>query len=371
MVKIAITGGHIAPALAVIESLPRDVEVAFIGRKFTFEGDDSVSFEYQEIQKRGIPFFHLQSGRLQRSLTRHTIPSLLRLPNGARQARTLLKEISPDVVLSFGGYIGLPTVAAAATLGIPSVLHEQTTRAGFANRFTSRFAAKICISWETSREFFPEKKTVLTGNPLRKEILSFKTNHTKSTLPRIYITGGSGGSHAINQLVKMHLKELLGIAIVVHQTGDAGGFNDYDELVALRASLPAVLQKGYTVKKFLFSEEVAREMALADLVIGRSGINTVSELIYFEKPALCIPLPTGQRGEQEQNALLFSSLGLGRTLRQDTADELFFAQVQEMLRDLTQFQLNDVSMKERFASAAGTIVTILSDVAHTPSNKKA
>lgn len=368
--KIVVTGGHIAPALAVIEALPKNVEVVFVGRKFTFEGDSTASFEYREITKRGIPFFHLQSGRLQRSITRHTIPSLFRLPNGVRQARTLLKEISPDVVLSFGGYVGLPMVTAAATLRIPSVIHEQTTRAGFANRFTARFAAKVCISFETSRTFFPEKKTVLTGNPLRKDILENKKSNTKSVLPLIYITGGSGGSHAINLLVRAHLQELLAISSVIHQTGDAGDFKDYEQLVALRSTLPKILQDRYIVKKFLFSGEAASAMSSSDLVVGRSGINTVSELIYFEKPALCIPLPTGQRGEQEQNALLLTALGLGRMLRQETADALFVAQIKEMLNDLSGFRLNDPSMKERFSSAAGTIVSILSDVAHAPSNKK-
>lgn len=370
MTKVVITGGHIAPALAVVEALPKDVEVYFIGRKFAFEGDEAVSFEYQEITNRGIPFFHLQSGRLQRSVTRHTVPSLFRLPNSIRLARTLLKEISPDVVLSFGGYIGLPVVTAAASMGIPSVIHEQTTRAGFANRFTSRFAAKICISWETSRAFFPEKKTVLTGIPLRKEILGTKADKTKSSLPQIYITGGSGGSHALNLLVMAHLREILLVATVIHQTGDAGKFNDYEQLTALSLTLKKDLQDRYKVKKFLFSNEAAMAMASSDLVIGRSGINTVSELIYFEKPALCIPLPSGQRGEQEQNALLLTTLGLGRVLRQETADSLFLAQINEMLYDLSKLRLNDSSMKERFLSAADAIVAILLDVAHTATNKK-
>lgn len=370
--KLVITGGHISPALAVIESLPKGVEVVFLGRKHAFEGDTSFSFEYEEISKRGIPFIHLPSARLQRSVTRHTFPSLFRLPNSVRLARSLLKQIAPDVVLSFGGYIGLPVVTAAATLNIPSVIHEQTTRAGFANKLSSRFASKICISWESSRQFFPEKKTILTGIPLRREILDSKKPKTvKSALPHLYITGGSGGSHAINRLVTNHLQELLSIASITHQTGDTKEFNDFETCQALKKDLPASLRDRYRVEKFLFSEDAALEIATADLVVGRSGINTVSELIYFEKPSLCIPLPTGQRGEQQENAQLIASLGLGRFLRQENADAQFFSQIEEMLANLSQFHLNDISLKERFVNAGTHIVSILSDVAKQKTNKKA
>lgn len=368
--KVVITGGHIAPALAVIEALPKDVEVCFIGRKTTFEGDTTESFEFLEIQKRNIAFFHLESGRLQRSVTRHTVPSLLRLPKGVKQARGLLKKMRPDVVLSFGGYIGLPVVTAAATLGIPCVLHEQTTRAGFANRFTARFAKKICISWETSRAFFPMKKTVLTGNPLREEILGTAFKKVNSALPKLYVTGGSGGSHALNLLVEAHLTELLACGNILHQTGNAAEFGDFDRLTKIREALPKNLRDRYTLRKFLFSDEAADAMATSDLIIGRSGINTISEIIYFEKPSLCIPLPTGQKGEQEQNALFLTSLGLGRMLHQDVADAQLVAQVTEMLSDLSVYTLHDTSLKKRFATAAATIVATLSDVANAKTNKK-
>src|SRR3989344_8160443 len=129
--KIVITGGHITPALAVIESLPKAAEIVLVGRKHTFESDNSLSFEYEEISKRKVPFRVLPSSRLQRSISRHTMPSLFRLPNSVRLARNILKEEKPNVILSFGGYIGLPVVLAAATLSIPIVIHEQTTRAGF------------------------------------------------------------------------------------------------------------------------------------------------------------------------------------------------------------------------------------------------
>ncbi|MDP3941707.1 MAG: glycosyltransferase [bacterium] len=369
--KIVVTGGHIAPALAVIESLPKEVEVIFIGRKNTFESDASVSFEYAEITKRGIPFKTLPSARLQRSISRHTIPSLLRLPNNIRLARKLLREIHPSVVLSFGGYIGLPTVIAASTLSIPVVIHEQTTRAGFANKISSRFANAICISWESSSVYFPKEKTMLTGNPLRKEILQAVVKKAKSkSRPSLYITGGSSGSHFLNLLVEKHLSELLKRASITHQTGNAYPFNDYERLFKVRELLPDSLKARYRIEKFLFSQDAAKVLASADMVVGRAGINTISELIYFEKPALCIPLSTGQKGEQEENALLLATLGLGRALLQEKADVLFLSQIDEMLSSLSSFSLNDPSVRQRFMTAAEDIIHVIFDVENKKTNKK-
>ncbi|MBI2442559.1 MAG: UDP-N-acetylglucosamine--N-acetylmuramyl-(pentapeptide) pyrophosphoryl-undecaprenol N-acetylglucosamine transferase [Candidatus Levybacteria bacterium] len=359
-----------APALAIIEAMPKDAEIVFIGRKQAFEGDSAVSLEYEEITQRGIEFVILPTGRLQRSITRHTLPSLLRLPKSFQTARGILQEIRPDIVLSFGGYIGLPVVIAASTLKIPSVIHEQTTRAGFANKLSARFASTICISWESSRQYFPTSKSVLTGNPLRKEILQARREKKKTDIPRIYVTGGSAGSHAMNVLVEKYLKELTALSVIIHQTGDTREFGDFARLSKLRETLPPELRSRYKVEKFLFSKEAAEVMASSDLVVSRSGINTISELIYFERPTLCIPLPTGQKGEQEENAELLTALGLGRVLFQQKADDFFLSQIKEMLERRSTFYLNDPSQKERFSTAADTIVRILSDVAKKTSNEK-
>ncbi|MBI4096937.1 MAG: glycosyltransferase [Candidatus Levybacteria bacterium] len=166
--NVAIIGGHLSPALAVIDAKPSGVDVLFIGRKHALEGDQARSFEEKVISEKGIPFHALTTGRLQRKLTRHTMVSLFKLPYGAVQAFSLLGKTKPDVILSFGSYVSLPVVIAASMRNIPVVIHEQTLEAGLANKIAARFATKICISWESSMPFFPREKTVLTGNPIRE-----------------------------------------------------------------------------------------------------------------------------------------------------------------------------------------------------------
>ena len=152
--KVAIVGGHLSPALAVAEKL-KDQEVFYIGRKYTFEGDMGISLESQEMEKLNVPFFDLKTARLQRKFTKHTLPSLLKFPAGFIQAYKILIKIKPDVVLGFGGYLFLPVALAAKLLKIPVVVHEQTLEAGFTNKFVSKFAKKICLSWESSKKYFP------------------------------------------------------------------------------------------------------------------------------------------------------------------------------------------------------------------------
>ena len=133
----------------------------------------------QEITKLGIPFYAINTARLQRKFTKHTVPSLIKFPLGFIQSLKILRKIKPEVVLGFGGYISLPVVLAAAFLKIPIVIHEQTLEAGFANKIEAKFARKICISWQSSEKYFPKEKTVLTGNPLRQVILNSKIFQAK------------------------------------------------------------------------------------------------------------------------------------------------------------------------------------------------
>lgn len=332
--KIALTaggGGHFAPALAILQKL-QSKETVFIGRKYAIEGDSALSFEYITCKELGIPFIPLSSGRIQRSFTRHTVPSLLKIPKGQIDAFTILKSEKPDIILSFGGYLTAPIVFASWVLKIPVIIHEQTLEAGLSNRFAAQFAQKICVSWESSFKYFPPKKTILTGNPIRQEIK--KPAHSSfpgslydkkdEKLPFIYITGGSQGSHFINNLIASNLEYLLEKYRILHQTGDAKEFKDFDNLEAVKQLLQPHLAKRYHLTKFLMPEEVGNVMRSADIVISRSGINTVTELIYLQKKAVLIPLPVSQKQEQLKNAQFMESFGLANVLDQVTvtSDEL-------------------------------------------------
>ncbi len=358
--KIVIVGGHLSPALSIIQNLEKD-EVYYIGRKHTFEGDKAVSLEYQEISKLGIPFFTIKTGRLQRTFTKYTLFSLAKLPVGFYQALKILRKVKPDVILSFGGYLSVPVGFSAHFLKIPLVLHEQTLEVGFANKILSPFAEKICVSWETSLKHFPKEKTVLTGNPIKKEILKVsKLSKKTNDLPLIYVTGGSSGSHAINLLILETIEKLSKKYTVFHQTGDSQKYKDYDKLLEVKNNLDAKYSKNYIIKKFLDPETSAQIIKSSDLVIGRAGINTVSELIYLKKPALFIPLPFSQKNEQMKNAEFMKSLGLSEVISQDlVTDKIFLEKINYMLDNLTKYKLKKEVL---FENPEERIINVLRDV---------
>jgi UDP-N-acetylglucosamine--N-acetylmuramyl-(pentapeptide) pyrophosphoryl-undecaprenol N-acetylglucosamine transferase len=335
--KILITGGHLTPALAIIEKLKKE-DVFYVGRKYTFEGEKAVSLEYQQIEKLGISFFELRTGRLQRKITKHTLISLFKLPPGFLRAYKIITQVKPDVVLTFGSYISVPVGVVAKLMGIPLVIHEQTLEAGLANRILSKFADKICISFKSSEKYFPKDKCILTGNPIREAVIAQKNTAPENNL--LYISGGSGGSHVVNVLVEQVLEKLLRKFSIIHQTGDSKQYNDFERLSQLKKNLDKDLSDKYTVIKFLDTDSAARTIARANLVIGRSGINTVTELIFLNKPALLIPLSFSQKNEQLKNAQFLQSLGLAKVCVQEglTADK-FYESIQDVAENLKDYKL--------------------------------
>lgn len=367
---VAGGGGHFAPALAVIEKLPKDWDLLVVGRKYVFEGDQSLSLEYQTAKKLGIPFKPLTTGRLQRKFTRYTINSLLKIPIGLSQATRIISKFKPDVVLSFGGYVSVPITLASSILRIPLVIHEQTLDAGISNKLVAKFAKKICISWEESGKFFPVGKTVLTGNPLRKEFEmgDLRTEAFKNTIsfgrkgePTIYITGGSSGSHAINVLIEGCIEKLLRKYNIIHQVGDSTQFKDFERLSRLRNNLQPELKSGYKLVKFIEPSKVADFLNTADLVISRSGMNTITELIYFGKPSVLIPLPYGQHQEQLKNALFMKKLGLAEIAEQsELSPEKLYIKISEMFDTIDMYKKNaDIGKKLIDIDAADKIIEVV------------
>ncbi len=336
--KIVITGGHFSPAYSLIQELKKEHDILVIGRRYAFEGDMNETYEYRVCKKFNIPFEVINAGRLQRKFTRHTIPAAARFPQGVGRALQILRREKPSVVVTFGGYVGLPVAIAARILSIPVVLHEQTLHAGLSAKLISQFASVILTSFPSSKDLFKGKNVVLTGNPIRPELLNLgkKLKHAK---PLIYITGGSTGSHAINSAVSQVVPNLLPEFIIFHQTGDSHEFGDYDKIKKIQSELPSDLRNSYFVEKFFPPNEVATLIASASFVISRSGINTVTELIALKTPAILIPLPHGQQNEQLQNARFFENLGLGHVLLQeDITPHLLLATIHAMIKEKSEFE---------------------------------
>ena len=391
--KILITGGHFSPALAVIEELEKRSgwDIFFAGRKYPLEGDKVLSLEYKIIKKRRLPFFELRTGRLQRKYTRHTIFSLFKIPLGLIQSFLIIKKTSPDIILSFGGYVAFPVVIAGWLLRIPVVTHEQTMTSGLANKIIAFFAKKICLSWPETVKNFPKEKAILTGNPIRKEIFNYQLKqspspgvgfdspgvgrsklkegffkvksgfNTRRELPLIYITGGSLGAHSINQVIMGILPQLLKKYRLIHQCGDSDVYKDYKQLGAQGSRLGARLRKRYLLTKFVGLEDIGWVLNNADLVISRTGANIITELLVLGKPAILIPLPWAGAGEQEKNAQILKKLGSAEILSQDKlTKETLYQCIESLMQDIKRYKKNAEKGKKLVnLNAAEKIVDIL------------
>ncbi len=365
--KIVIIGGHFTPALAVMEALPKNVQVTYIGRKYLFEKDKTVSLEYQTITKSGIPFVSLTTGRIQRTFTLQTIPSLLKVPYGLFQSFEILRKCKPDIIVGFGGYLSVPVCLAGKILGIPIIIHEQTLEVGLANKIIAHFAKMICISWKSSEAFFPKGKTVLTGNPLPESMLENSQGGYQSSggLPGITIIGGSSGSHAVNILIEQCLPQLLEKFILFHQTGDAREFDDYERLQTIKHTLPEKLQKRYTIMKYIEPKHFISILKQTDLVISRCGINTITALLFVKKPSLLIPLPISQRNEQYKNAQILQQAGIAEIVQQQTlTGKKLFDKIVEMFNNKKTYEKKAASIKEETDpfSATKKIIAVITAV---------
>lgn len=315
--KIILTGGHLSPLLAVLEILQKKAECVVVGRRYPFEKDDTESLEFRILREEGVKFYNLTSGRFQRKISAQTIPSLMKSPGSYLRARRIIASEKPDAVLTFGGYIGLPVALAAYSKGVPVILHEQTLKAGLTNRLIGKIASVVCISNVSSAPFFPQEKTILTGNPIRQSVFRVEDKiPIPEGKPLLFVTGGSTGAHAINEFVEFLLPGLLEHFVIIHQTGDSQKYKDYDRLLSTAKKLPAELYGSYVVRKFILPSEIGWVYKNAEVVLSRAGANTVSELITLRKKALLVPLPGGQKEEQLTNAKFYADSELGVYIEQ-------------------------------------------------------
>jgi len=388
--KILITGGHLTPALSLIDALEKrfkkDLEIIFVGRKYALEQEKTQSLEYKEITKRRIKFIPLQTGRLTRILTIRTIRSLFRVPFGFWHGWQIVKNERPDLIFSFGGYLALPIVFWGFIFRIPIYTHEQTIHPGLSNRLIGILAKKVFIAFDEAKQYFSKNKTIVTGNPIRKSVLTYlrrprlrqegfglrpdevwptadevggqahKIGCIKKDRPVIYITGGSLGSHSINEHIKKIIAKLLNYYVVIHQVGDTKEYKDYEYLIELKKKLPNELQNRYYVQKHFFEEEIGDIYSLADLVIGRAGANTFFELIALKKPAIFIPLPWAANCEQQKHAEMFKKFGVGEIFHQSDSSNHLLNLIGKMIERLDKYKKNFNSLKYLYKKNAAELI---------------
>jgi UDP-N-acetylglucosamine--N-acetylmuramyl-(pentapeptide) pyrophosphoryl-undecaprenol N-acetylglucosamine transferase len=330
------TGGHVLSAVAVIEELrTRDipVEILWVG--------SHVGVERDIARSHGVPFVAIQTGKLRRYLSVQTVTDMLRIPVGIAQAWRQVRAFQPNVIFSTGGAVSVPTVVAGSRIA-PVITHEQTAQVGIANRTAARFAKRFAVAFEETAEIARKHHAhvVITGNPVRAFLAEgdkdcgWEHFGLSPDLPVVFVTGGARGASPINQRIETLLPELLERAQVVHQTGPAVANDDAARLRQKRDGWPPELQSRYVVQEFLGSE-IADLYAITDLVIGRAGAGTVSELAYLGMPAILIPLPGTWGDEQRKNARVLGNADAAVVLEQaDATPERLGQEITTLLDDV-------------------------------------
>ncbi|MDE6235231.1 MAG: undecaprenyldiphospho-muramoylpentapeptide beta-N-acetylglucosaminyltransferase [Muribaculaceae bacterium] len=295
------TGGHIFPALSIANALKRRLNVDIL-----FVGADN-RMEMERIPAAGYPIKGLPVAGFNRKNLLKNISVLFKLRKSLRMARKIVDDFQPDIAIGVGGYCSGPTLKAAQRRGVPTLLQEQNSYAGVTNKLLAKKAEKICVAYEGMERFFPADKIILTGNPIRKDLLdhamtpeqarkSFGLNPDRIT---VLVIGGSLGALTMNESLEQGLKRLNEAGIqVIWQTG-----KNFVE----RARKAAKGMKGVVVTPFI--SDMAAAYAAASVVASRAGAGSISELEVLGKPCVLVPSPNVAEDHQTKNARALSDRG--------------------------------------------------------------
>ena len=307
MKRIILTGGgtagHVTPNIALLPRLRElQYDIHYIG---SYNG-----MEKQLVEQQGIPYHGISSGKLRRYFSLQNFTDPFRVLKGFSEANRLIKQLKPDVIFSKGGFVSVPVVIAGKKNHVPVIIHESDMTPGLANKIAIPSAAKICCNFPETLSYLPKEKAVLTGSPIRQELLTGDAEHAFSlchfkdhSKQTILIVGGSSGSRVINTAIRGLLPELLKNYNVIHLCGK----DNLDETLTETT--------GYAQFEYA-NKELSDMFALADLVISRAG--AICELLALRKPNILIPLSAAaSRGDQILNANSFRSQGFSYVLEEE------------------------------------------------------
>ena len=343
------TGGHLFPAIATAEAMCKRVpgsEVLFVGTKRRMDKKSLGQYGYAtcSIHSKGLKGKNIAS----------LLQGLAVLPLSCIEAMYHIVRFKPDLVVGVGGYVTGPVVAAAKLLGKPTLIHEQNSIPGLANRKLGALANRICISLPGSEKSFPQEKTVLTGNPVRSAILELaaKKELEQDKDPVLLVLGGSLGAHRVNELVSaafaLGLPELQNVK-VIHQTGPA----DAEEVLNIynKNSIEATVAPFFTDMAAIYEE--------ADLLISRAGATTLAEIAVLGKPAILIPYPYAADNHQEKNAEYYvQGGGALLSIEKDLTVETLAQNLVTLLGNREKLRKMGQAMRDKaFPEAADTIVS--------------
>ena len=352
MKRIILTGGgtagHVTPNIALLPRLKElGYDIQYIG---SYTG-----IEKELIEPFGIPYHGISSGKLRRYFSVQNFTDPFRVLKGFREAHKLIRQLKPDVIFSKGGFVSVPVVLAGKRCKVPVIIHESDMTPGLANKIAIPSAAKVCCNFPETLKSLPEGKAVLTGSPIRHELLSgnkiaaMDMCHFTSDKPVILVIGGSLGAVAVNNAVREALPELLKDFQIIHLCGKG----KMDE------SLKDV--EGYCQFEYI-KNELRNLFALADIVISRAGANAICELLALHKPNLLIPLSANaSRGDQILNARSFERQGFSLVLEEEQlTKETLLNAVKTLYENRTTF-INSMKNSGQ-QDSIGTIIKLIEEV---------
>ena len=352
------SGGHISSAKAIIDEIQERYRITsenllYIGSDLGMEGEKpGSSLDMKVMKQEKINQRYIRGGKLQRKFSLASIYLLCRTFLGFIDSYKILKKYKPEIIISTGGFVTVPVCLIGKFFFKTKIyLHEQTAAVGLANKIVGKYAEKILIAYPLSEDYFPKEKTVLTGNPVRKEIFQNsgsgplvdmvkKMVEVQEEYPIIYVSGGSLGSHTINEVIKESMINLLQDFQLIVQTGDNKVTNDFNILNLESEKLEPELKRRLVVTKYINDNEIGSVLNNTDIFIGRAGANTVYEMGLMKIPSILIPIPWVTHNEQVKNAEILRDIGLARIIREGelTCDKLvmtvnLFAQEQRKIKE--------------------------------------
>ncbi|MBO0790625.1 MAG: undecaprenyldiphospho-muramoylpentapeptide beta-N-acetylglucosaminyltransferase [Ktedonobacteraceae bacterium] len=309
------TGGHVYPALAVATQLKNqyNAEILYLG------SDDGLETEL--IPASGLRFVAIKAGKLQRYVSWKTLTGVARVPVGMFEAIGIVRKFRADVAFTSGGYVAVPAGLAARLNGVPLLMHQQDVPPNLSNKLLAPLATGISVAFADSLRYFPARKTLCLGNPLRQAMLDVQQVEPEQArvklglrpdLPVMLVTGGSQGARHLNQVVCRALPELLQFCQVLQISGSKL-FEETRELAESTSDEQA--RQHYKLVPYL-SDEMPLAMRAASLVVCRSGASTLCELAALGLPSVLVPLPPAIGGSpQEVNAAAFARKQAAEVIR--------------------------------------------------------
>jgi UDP-N-acetylglucosamine--N-acetylmuramyl-(pentapeptide) pyrophosphoryl-undecaprenol N-acetylglucosamine transferase len=342
------TGGHIYPAIAIANELKLqfpDAEFLFVGAKD--------KMEMQKVPQAGYEIKGLWIAGLQRKLTLQNMMFPLKLATSLLESRKIIKQFKPNVVIGTGGFASGPLLQAAGAAGIPTVIQEQNSFPGITNKLLSKKANAICVAYGNLERFFPKEKMVLTGNPVRQDLIDIESKRDEAIAfygldankKTLLVLGGSLGARRVNQLIEKELQNMLSQDVqIIWQCGKLY-FDEYKK------------HSQQHVRVVDFIERMDFVYAAADVIVSRAGASSVSELCIVGKPVIFIPSPNVAEDHQTKNAQAIVDAKGAILLKESELDSQFSIVFEALMKDQgKQKQLSDNIKKLAMPNATKVIV---------------